>query len=351
MQALKGLFWILRGRTAVKRILSRCIPCKKLRGKPLNQVMADLPEDRVKPGQPAFTDVGLDYFGPFLVKRARQRAKRYGCLFTCLATRAVHLEIAHILDTDSFINTLQRFIARRGEPKTVRSDNGRNLVGANHELKKALLDLNQTKVYKALSEKNIQWIFNPPAASHMGGVWERVICTVRAVLQGLMTQQVLDDEGLLTLMCITESIINSRPLTKLSDDPNDLTPLTPNHLLLLRSGKDEPPSAFMPQHSFRRRWRQVQYLADLFWIRWTKEYLPTLQCRSKWTDVSANLHVGDLVLLREDGTTRYQWPLGLITETYQGQDGIVRSVQLRTKDGLYTRPISKICLLECSHNQ
>ena len=135
------------------------------------------------------------------------------------------------------------------------------------------------------------------------------------MLQGLLTQQPLNDEGLSTLMCLVEGIINGRPLTKLSDDPNDPAPLMPNHLLLLRPGRSKPPGVFVPQDQYRRHWRQVQYLADLFWSRWLKEYLPTLQKRYKWTNTSPNLNVGDLVLVKQDRTSRYQWPLGLITET------------------------------------
>ena len=97
---------------------------------------ADLPLDRVTPHEPAFTSVGVDYFGPFAVKRGRGREKRYGCMFTCLTTRAVHIETADTLDTDSFLNCLYRFMARRGEPRLLHSDNGSNFIGAERELQK-----------------------------------------------------------------------------------------------------------------------------------------------------------------------------------------------------------------------
>jgi len=342
----RQVFWIVKGRATVRRVLSKCITCKKLRAQPVSQFMGDLPKDRVTPNEAPFTRVGVDYFGPFLVKRARSELKRYGCIFTCLSTRAIHLEVSHSLETNSFINALQRFIARRGEPVEIRSDNGTNFTGAQLELRRALEQWNQAQIDDFLRKKEIQWIFNPPGASHMGGAWERQIRTVRSVLRGLLSLQVLDDEALATLMCIVEGIVNGRPITRISDDPKDPTPLTPNHLLLLRSGPTIPPGIFVKQDLYRKRWRQVQYMADVFWKRWLTEYLPTLQQRQKWLRPKRNLKVGDLVLVKHDNTVRLRWPLGLIVNTYQGSDGLVRSVQVKTQSGVYDRPVDKICLLE-----
>ncbi|KAK6194435.1 hypothetical protein SNE40_000069 [Patella caerulea] len=308
--------------------------------------MSDLPKDRVTAGEPPFTRTGVDYFGPFLVKRGRSEVKRYGCLFTCLTTRSIHIEVSHTLDTDSFLNALQRFIARRGEPREIRSDNGTNFVGGQAELSKSIKLWNSDKIHNFMLKKEIKWIFNTPAASHMGGVWERQIRTVRTVLKGLLNQQPLDDEGLTTLMCIVEGIVNSRPITKLSDDPRDSEPLTPNHLLLLRSGPTIPSGIFVKQDLYQRRWRQVQYLADIFWHRWLREYLPALQARQKWFVPKRNLEEGDLVLIKDDKTPRYQWPLGLIVNTYPGKDGFVRSVKVKTQIGVFDRPVDKICFLE-----
>ena len=322
-------FWIIKGRSTVRSTLSRCVPCKRLKAPVQKQYMADLPKDRLTPNLPPFSYVGLDYFGPFLIKRARSEVKRYGCLFTCLATRAVHIEVAVSLETDAFLNALFRFISRRGEPKEFRSDNGSNLVGGLAELREAIKDWNQCKINKQLQKKDIKWTFNPPGASHMGGIWERQIRTVRSVLSGVMQQQRLDDDGLHTLMCIAESIVNGRPITRLSNDPNDPLPLTPNHLLLLKSTPSLPPGNFVKQDIYRRRWRQVQYLADLFWTRWVKEYLPLLQERHKWTDRGRNVKVGDIVLVKHENTPRNRWPIGLVKAVYPGDDGLVRSVQLK----------------------
>lgn len=168
--------------------------------------MADLPVERVTPDEPPFTNVGVDFFGPFEVKRGRSLIKRYAVIFTCLNIRAVHLEMAHTLNTDSCINAIRRFIARRGDVKVIRSDNGTNFVRAERELQEAVLSLNNRQIQTAALSKGITWLFNPPAGSHHGGVWERQIRTVRRILNALLHQQTLDDEGLSTLLCEVEAI-------------------------------------------------------------------------------------------------------------------------------------------------
>ncbi|XP_071479017.1 uncharacterized protein [Diadema antillarum] len=245
--ALREKFWILRGGATVRKVIGNCFKCKRRNSPRGEQFMADLPRERVTPNAPPFTNTGVDFFGPFQVKRGRSQVKRYGCIFTCLASRAVHLEVAHSLDTDSFINALRRFINRRGRPKKIHSDNGTNFKSGYRELKESLTQLNSQKVGRFLTQKGIEWEFNPPGASHMGGVWERVIRAVRRILSGLLKEQLVTDEALTTLMTEVEAILNARPLTQLSMDSNDDEPLTPNHLLLLRQN----PS--LPQELSRRR--------------------------------------------------------------------------------------------------
>lgn len=334
--------------SSVRSVIGRCIPCKRARASAMKQEMADLPPDRVTPGDPPFTKVGVDYFLPIIVTRDRTELKRYGCLFTCLVTRAIHLEVANSLETDTFLNALQRFIARRGKPQLIRLDNGTNFVGAKAELAKAVKSWNQASINEYLLQREIKWIFNPPGASHMGGVWERQIRTVRAVLTALLQQQRVDDDTLHTVFCAVESIVNGRPITKLSDDPSDDTPLTPNHLLLLRSEPVLAPCLTVKQDLYRRCWRQAQYLADVFWSRWTSEYLPMLQMRQKCIYPQRNLSVGDLVIVRHENTPRNRWPLGLVTRVYTGADGKVRSAQIRFNGSLYDRSITKLCLLEAA---
>jgi len=180
----------------------------------------------------------------------------------------------------------------------------------------------------------------------MGGVWERQIRTVRKVLTSILGEQVLDDERLNTLFCQVESIVNGRPLTIVSDDPADMEPITPDHLLLMRKGAEVHPGPFVKQDCFRRRWRHVQYLADCFWKRWVREYLPTLQLRPKWLQQQRNLASGDVVIVIDAVTARKEWPLARVVDVKTSQDGLVRSATVQTATSRLDRPITKLCLLE-----
>ena len=165
-------FWIISGSVVVSNIISSCVKCKKLRGAVQEQRMSDLPEDRLETAPP-FTYCAVDYFGPFIVKDGRKELKRYGVLFTCMASRAIHLETSNLLDTDSFINTFRRFISWRGPVRQLRSGQGTNFVGARRELAQALSEMDQERIEAKLLEEQCDWFsfkMNVPAASHMGGV-------------------------------------------------------------------------------------------------------------------------------------------------------------------------------------
>lgn len=176
----------------------------------------------------------------------------------------------------------------------IRSDNGTNFVGADRELRRTLAELNHEHIQGALISDGVEWRFNPPAGSHHGGAWERMICTVKRVLNSVLHLQRLDDNGFHTVMCEVEAILNDCPITKLSDNPNGPEPLTRDHLLLLKGKPALPPGLFKSSDMYvKRRWRQVQYISDLFWKRWTGEYLPLLQERQKWNQRKQSLTVGD----------------------------------------------------------
>lgn len=356
---LRKKYWIVRANSMARKIVNECVLCKKIQGKTGTQLMADLPSTRVQGDLPAFTNTGVDYFGPFFVSHGRKQEKRYGVIFTCMTSRAAHIEVSHSLTTDSFINALRRFIARRGNVKTITSDNGTNLTGGNTELKTAIDEWNHSVINSCMKQKSIKWIFNPPYASHHGGAYEREIRTIRKIFTSLMMEQnvKLNDEALLTLMCEVESILNCRPLTPISDDPSDLEALTPNHILLLNNFVTFPPGLFKPNDLYtKRRWRQVQYLADLFWTRWKKTYLTLLQQRQKWQTPQQNFSINDLVLVVDINLPRNMWSLGRIISINKDKSNFVRSCNVKickssfnaalTFDTtLITRPISKLVKL------
>ena len=270
-------FWVVSGPSVVANTISSCVKCQRLRGAVQEQRMSDLPEDRLEPSPP-FTYCAVDHFGPFIIKDGRKELKRYGVLFTCMASRAVHIETANSLETDAFINALRRFICRRGPIRQLRSDQGTNFVGARTELAQALAKMDQEKIRTKLLEEQCDWIsykMNVPAASHMGGIWERQIRSARNVLSSLLQKngKQLDDESLRTLMCEAEAIVNSCPLTVSQlADPDSLSPLTPNHLLTMKTKVVLAPlGAFQPADVYcKKRWRRVTHLANEFWTRWRK---------------------------------------------------------------------------------
>ena len=176
------------------------------------------------------------------------------------------------------MNALRRFTCRRGPASSIRTDNGTEVVGAQRELAEALKELDHKEIQNTLRNVGVKWSFNPPSGAHHGGVWEKLIRLAKKILASILKEQAPDDEALQTTLCEVEAIINDRPLTTVTNDPNDLEPLTPNHLLLLRAKPVMSPGLFQRGDLHSRRWyRQVQYIADLFWKRWVREYLPLMQ--------------------------------------------------------------------------
>ena len=278
--------------------------------------------------------------------------KRWGALFTCLNSRAVHLELATSLESDHFINVLRRFINRRGPPKFMYSDSGTNFIGAEREMREAIANWNEEHIQRELSQRGCQWKFQTPKASHASEGWERLIRSVRAALRAIIGANLVEEEVLATLLTEVESILNSRPLCPVSDDINDYESLTPNHLLLQRAVQTLPPGCFVKEDIYaRKKWRQTHILADHFWKRWLKEYVPSLLERQKWFRPRRNVEVGDLVLLVDECIPRGQWRMARVTKAMRGVDGLLRTVEVKTGPATsLLRPIQKLCLLEEAAN-
>ena len=348
LSTLRAKYWIPGARNMLRHIRRKCVTCQRLYDSPSPQKMADLPPARVESSAVAFQATGLDLFGPFSVLVKRSTVKRWGCVFTCMSMRAIHLEVLSSLETDTFINGFIRFCARRGYPEKIFSDCGTNLVGAQSEMASELLRMDKGKIIRTARQYGVEWSFTTPTASHSAGVWERVIRSVRRVLLAITSSSSMTDEMLSTVFCQVENIVNSRPITKLSMDINDPSPLTPNHLLLLRSSVLPAWNDYQPADTLRRKWKHVQCVSTAFWKRWLRDYLPELQKRSKWISLKSNLKVGDLVLLLDESAPRSRWPLGLIIEVRTGRDGLVRTVRVRFGESTLVRPVTKLVRLELS---
>jgi Pao retrotransposon peptidase/Protein of unknown function (DUF1759)/Family of unknown function (DUF5641)/Integrase zinc binding domain len=293
---LRQMFYIPSLRNAVKRAQHECQVCKNSRATPKVPEMGQLPKFRLESNVYPFQNTGLDYFGPVEVVVKRSRVKRYVALFTCLSTRAIHLEVADSLTTSSCLMAIRRFVGRRGCPNEIHSDNGTNFVGANSELKKCLDQLQQDSIHDELSTRGIKWNFICPAASHMGGSWERMVRSVKVALGAVLQSKSLSDEVLHTLIVEAEHTVNCHPLTHVPDDPSDNEALTPNHFLIGRSSNLQPWGEFTRDDLFgRKQWRIAQQMADQFWRRWIKEFLPTLLRRQKWCSPNRPIQIDDVV--------------------------------------------------------
>lgn len=247
-----------------------------------------------------------------------------------MASRAIHIELVDDLSTDAFINALRCFIAIRGPIRQFHSDQGTNYIGAANEFAKALKESNNTCAHFATTN-NFEWLTNSPYSSHMGGAWERHIRTVRSILNAILTVNAtrLDSATLRTFLYEVMAIINCRPLTSKSEDPNSL-PLSPNQILTMKTKIVLPPPGKFDDHDVysRKRWRVVQGLANQFWTKWRNHYLQDIQSRQKWKKSTDNISVGDIVLVSQDDRIRREWPLARVDMVYPSRDGLVRKVRV-----------------------
>ena len=341
---------VIHVRQEVKRTNKDCSECaRRFKVQPAQQQMAPLSQIRLQMTTRPFTNCAVDFAGPYLTVqgRGRTRCKRYLCLFLCLQTHCCHLEMATSLETGTFLNAFVRMAARRGWPTKVLSENGTNFVGADKEIKELVSQLDHDRIQRVTSTQGVDWHFNPPLAPHFGGVFESMIKSAKRAICCVLKEADINDEELETTFVGVESLMNSRPLTAVIEDPNDEPVLTPNHFLIGQMGDDFIPesvdtTAFNP----RRRWRRVQELTRHVWRRWMKEYLPHIGSRHKWFFPAVNLKVGDVVMVTDPNAARREWKVGRIECTYPGRDDLVRVVDVRVGDKVLRRPISRISPLE-----
>ncbi|XP_023807806.1 uncharacterized protein LOC111946881 [Oryzias latipes] len=338
-------YWILRGREAVRREQRSCPECQRWRAQPITPKMADLPLSRLRLNQPPFFSTGVDCFGPMQVKIGRRNEKRWGLLFKCLTTRAVHIEVLSSINTDSFLMALRRFVSRRGKPAEILCDQGTNFRGGERELRETFNGLHPT-LEAQLAEHQIKFRFNTPNAPHFGGSWEREIRSIKVALTSSLGSQVVSEEILQTVLIEIEGILNSKPLGYVSSDLADPDPITPNLLLMGRLDPSLPQVIYHDSELLgRRHWKTCQVLSDRFWTQFIRHYLPTLQTRSKWQKDTSPLQSGTVVMVVDPQLPRASWPIGRICKTFPGADGLIRTAEVKVKDRTYMRPVRRLIRL------
>lgn len=267
-----------------------------------------------------------------------------------MTIKAIHLEIVSDLTTDGFIAALRRFVARRGLPRNIYSDNGTNFVGANKQLKELYVLFNSDKHKDLLNQyaikHHIDWHFIPPAAPHFGGLWESTVKLFKHHFKRVVGDSLFTFEELNTFTIEIEGILNSRPITPLSSDPNDLLVLTPAHYLIGRPLTALPEGELLSVPANRlSTWQHITKVRQDFWSRWHLEYLNELQKRVKWTKNTPNLTIGTVALIKDRSLPCTQWSLGKITRLHPGPDGIARTADLKTVNGEIRRAVKNLCPL------
>jgi hypothetical protein len=343
--------WITSGREAVKRVRNQCVPCRQFRPKAALQMMADVHRARLGAHEPPFTYTSVDYFGPIEVVHGRGSAKRWGVLFTCLVTRAVYVDVAISLSADDFLLVLRRFASIYKKPAFMFSDNGTNLVGAERILREELERLKGDEEHVIqLKGLGINWTFQPAQTPHFEGSHESLVRSVKNAFYAALDQEKLglrkpSDEILRTLLFEISGLLNSRPLTYASSDPDDFRPITPNDFL------NRAPVADLPAGDFRKslprdHYRYVQRMTSLFWDLWHGAFLQSMVGRKKWKVPTRNLAIGDYVLDDWRDAPRGRWRTGKVVKVYPGSDGLVRAVDVESPTGVLRRGSNNLALLE-----
>ena len=354
---LRSKFWVTKGRQCVKKVIRNCFICRKLEGKAFNSPpTAMLPDFRVTEAPP-FSKMGVDFAGPLYAKGPTGvMTKCYIALFTCCVTRAVHLELVENLLASTFVNCLRRVCSRRGTPTLMVSDNAKTFKATVKLLKKLAKD---RTVVNFLESRRITWRFNLERAPWAGGIFERMVGTVKRCLRKVLGNARLSFDELSTVITEIECTVNSRPLTY---QYNDLErPLTPSHLIFGR--RFSPLSENIDLHvdtdegstdKLSKRFLYLTRKLQHFWNRWRREYLVDLRefhklKQQKPVDVAKD----DVVLIHEDNVKRGEWKMGVIEELITGKDGQVRGAKVRKlgrgKFEILTRPLQKLYPLEITN--
>jgi len=336
---LREELWIPKSRRIIREVVNACGNCRRHLAKSGETDQGPLPVDRVR-DTAVFEVIGIDLGGPLYL---RSKQKVWFVIFTCAVYRAIHLEVVLTLSTEGFLLALRRFVARRGRPTTIYTDNGTNFEGASNALKA----LDWDKVVKDTCVEKMKWVFIPPSAPWWGGFWERMVGLTKGLLRRILGRASLELEELSTVLCDVEQIINSRPLTYLSESPEDLIALSPSLFLIEAKGNGVADLDQIDSETLNRRVQYRQSLREALRERFRSEYLGMLvhRCDKK---KALKIDIDDIVLVGDDNKKRVDWKLGRVLELFPGRDGVERVARVKTATGEILRPVQRLYPLEMS---
>jgi len=351
---MKENFILPQAKRQIRKFIRKCTKRGCVMPVPLEQQMAPLPANRTDDPAP-FQSTAVDLFGPLLVFHRcglqncpHPKSNKVHCaLFTCFQSRAVHLELVDSASTEDFLNAFRSFFARRGTPSTMYSDNAKGFKAASREIRLLYKSINWNSVKRKGQEKNIEWFFSTERSPHQNGLCERLVRTVKGPLRTAIGAASLTKAQLAIILTEIEAVVNNRPLATTSEDPSDLTPITPLELVCGRRLDQLPdPKNAKTSTSFSHLWRKRQAVLNQFWKRWHKDYLLEQSVRKKWKIPSHTDLMGRLVLIKDDHLSRNEWVIGRIVKILPSKDALIRNVVVKTPTSTLRRAVQKLALFE-----
>lgn len=340
---VRAKYWIMGVERIAKSVKYKCVFCRELDSKTERPMMADLPSDRIVP-TPPFLNTCLDLFGPLTLKVSRNKTtKSYGVIFTCMTTRAVYIDLADSYSTSSFLLVLRRFMDIRGQPNVIHCDNGSQLIGADHELKKVVQGWDHKTLQEFCHSRKTTWKFTTPKQPAVCA--EALIKTTKRTLRLSVADRSLYFNEMQTVLFEAANLVNSRPIGRIPNDPNDGKFISPNDLLLGRSSSEIPQGPFSETNDPRVRFNFVQSIVTSWWKKWYRDVFPLLFVRRKWNVKCREIRVGDFVLVKEPNPIRGHYTKGRVIQVFPGTDGKIRNVSVRTTQGDHQRPVCKLVVI------
>lgn len=351
--ALRNKFWVIKARALVRRVVKSCIMCRKYAPVRLQVPMAPIPRDRITRAYP-FQVIGVDFTGPvYVVTKEGHCNKSYIALFTCATMRAVHIELVEDMTTDSFLRAFRRFVSRRGMCSVIYSDNALTFKKASKLLKQYHEIMKGKKFQNYLLDNKIEWKFIVERAPWWGGFYERLMRTLKQPLKKVLGRSSLTTDEMQTILTEVEAMVNSRPLTFISDEPEETSYLTPASFLIgrevtsipVRPAKGKEPGTRSRKELNQMLIQQNKYLNQI-WKMWREEYVRNLGTVPTKPKENNKLKPGELVMVTDHNNPRCKWQVGVVDRVKEGRDGIIRRCWIKTATSILPRPVQHVARLE-----